>query len=159
MHFHLDKSILLVYIENEIDSQIQMRCSMAYTTKQRTLLSSFLLSKANEHVSIREILDFARDNAIGTATVYRYLDKLVKDGQLCKYNVDSQEGGTCFQWRDTDCHLYHFVCTDCGKCFHMDCPKLQEVDEHIRAEHAFELHLEKTVFKGHCADCLERGVK
>ncbi|MBE7025617.1 MAG: transcriptional repressor [Ruminococcaceae bacterium] len=132
---------------------------MAYTTKQRTLLSSFLVSHAHSHISMREILDFARENTIGTATVYRYLDKLVQDGQLCKYNIDAPDGGTCFQWRDADCHLYHFVCTDCGKCFHVDCPQLKLVDEHIRENHDFQLHLEKTVFRGHCAVCSERGAK
>lgn len=126
---------------------------MAYNTKQRTKLSDFLRSRGEVHISMREILDFARENGIGTATVYRYLDKLVQDGQLCKFNTDSPEGGACYQWRDADCRFYHFVCTGCGKCFHVDCPQLTKVDAHIREAHDFEVYLEKTVFYGRCAAC------
>ncbi len=129
---------------------------MAYTTKQRTLLSEFLQSHAHSHVSMRDILDFSRMHAIGTATVYRYLDKLVQEGKLCKYSTDSHAGDACFQWRDSDCRLYHFVCNDCGKCFHVECPQLQAVHAHISEHHAFQLHLEKTVFRGRCAACAEK---
>ncbi len=127
---------------------------MAYTTKQRTLLADFLHAHAETHIPMREILDFARSQGIGAATVYRYLDKLVREGQLCKYSTDSQDGGICFQWRDADCHLYHFVCSDCGKCFHVDCPQLRSVDAHIKKNHDFQVYLEKTVFRGRCAGCV-----
>ncbi|MBE7062418.1 MAG: transcriptional repressor [Clostridia bacterium] len=132
---------------------------MAYITKQRTLLSGFLRARGEAHFSMREILDFAHRNGIGTATVYRYLDKLVQDGQLCKFNTDSLESGACYQWRDADCHLYHFVCNECGKCFHIDCPQLKSVNAHIRENHDFEVYLEKTVFRGHCAACAGKESK
>ncbi len=125
---------------------------MAYTTRQRTLLHTFL--KTHSHVSMREILDFARVEGIGTATVYRYLDKLVQEGLLCKYaHGGTREGGTCFQWHEMDCRLYHFVCNDCGKCFHLDCHHLDKVDEHITAHHAFAVDLSQTVFRGRCERC------
>ncbi len=128
---------------------------MAYTTRQRTLLHQFLSSHPHSHISMKEILDFARSEGIGTATVYRYLDKLTREGQLCKYNHgSSDEGGSCFQWHDRGCHLYHFICSDCGKCFHLNCNHLGALDEHISAHHAFEVDLSQTVFRGRCANCV-----
>ncbi len=129
---------------------------MTYTTKQRTLLSEFLQTHAHAHVSIREILDFARINGIGTATVYRFLDKLIKEGKLCKYTTDSNDGGSCYQWRDADCRFYHFICADCGTCYHVECPQLAAVHAHISEHHAFQIQPEKTVFRGRCAACIEK---
>lgn len=126
---------------------------MAYNTRQRTLLFDFLQRHHHSHVSMQEILDFARAHAIGTATVYRYLDKLTRDGQLSKYTTDAAQGGTCFQWRDAACTLYHFVCSDCGKCFHVDCPHIAAIHNHITENHAFEVDLSQTVFRGRCASC------
>ena len=128
---------------------------MTYTTRQRTLLHQFLSGSPHAHISIREILDFARKEGIGVATVYRYLDKLTREGQLYKYNHGSaDDGGTCYQWHDKNCQLYHFICTDCGKCFHLECGHLCALDSHISAQHAFEVDLSQTVFRGRCATCV-----
>lgn len=126
---------------------------MAYTTKQRTLLHDFLSARPHTHISMDEILDFAKGHGIGTATVYRYLDKLIKEGQLCKYDLSSAKGGACFQWHNHDCNLYHFVCNDCGACFHVTCPHLAEMDSHLSEVHGFHADLSMTVFRGKCSDC------
>lgn len=128
---------------------------MTYTTKQRTLLHDYLKRHAHTHISMREILDFARNEGIGTATVYRYLDKLLQEGRICKYSHGGTDsGGACFQWHENDCNLYHFVCNDCGKCFHLDCRHLDAVDKHIEAHHAFFVDLSQTVFRGRCNACM-----
>ena len=131
---------------------------MAYNTRQRTLLYSYLSAQPHTHISMEEILAFARKNDIGTATVYRYLDKLIKEGQLCKYETHSQKGGPCFQWHTNDCRLYHFVCNDCGTCFHVECPHLAEIDAHIFKAHGFKADLSKTVFRGKCEACAGKEV-
>ncbi|MBQ7036461.1 MAG: transcriptional repressor [Clostridia bacterium] len=127
---------------------------MSYTTKPRTLLHAYLKNHAHAHISMHEILDFARKEGIGTATVYRYLDKLLKEGFIIKYAHGGTEGGACFQWHEKDCTLYHFVCNDCGKCFHLDCSHLDSVDAHIQAHHAFSVDLSQTVFRGRCKACM-----
>lgn len=131
---------------------------MSYTTKPRSLLLDFLKSRAHTHISMREILDFAREKGIGTATVYRYLAKLSEEGQIYKYSHGgAEEGGACFQWHEKGCTLYHFVCNDCGKCFHLDCSQLDLVDKHIEAHHAFSVDLSRTVFRGRCNACRGKG--
>ena len=126
---------------------------MAYTTRPRTLLYTFLSEHPHAHISMEEILDFARKHSIGTATVYRYVDALCKEGRLCKYQ---SAGSPCFQWHEADCELYHLVCTACGKCIHVSCPELKKMDTHMFEEHAFRLNLPATVFQGHCAAYAEK---
>ncbi len=126
---------------------------MPYLTRQRALLYSFLQERAHRHFSVREILDFARKEGIGTATVYRFLEKLTKSGELSRYTMEGADGGTCFGWHDNACALYHFVCNDCGKCYHVDCPQLSSMHTHITESHGFEVDLGQTVFRGRCAVC------
>ena len=131
---------------------------MAYNTRQRTLLYDYLSAQPHTHISTEKILDFARKNDIGTATVYRYLDKLIKEGQLCKYDAHASKGGPCYQWHDPKCRLYHFVCNDCGECFHVECPHLEEMDAHITEAHGFHPDLSLTVFRGKCSACAGKAV-
>ena len=126
---------------------------MAYTTKQRTKLSRFLEAQKTRHISMREILEFAKEEGIGTATVYRFLDALLEEGKLCKFTTEAKEDGACFEWHDAPCDMYHFVCSDCGKCFHVNCPSIAAIDTHIEKEHGFIVNLSKTVFRGRCAAC------
>ncbi len=126
---------------------------MAYVTRQRTMLHAYLSARPHTHISMDEILDYAEKNDIGTATVYRYLDKLIKEGQLCKYDTHAAKGGPCFQWHKSDCKLYHFVCNDCGECFHVECPHLEKMDAHFSDAHGFKPDLAMTVFRGKCASC------
>ncbi len=128
---------------------------MAYMTRQKTKLLHFLESQKERHISMREILDFARKEEIGTATVYRFLDRLIKEGSLCKFTTEG-DGGACFEWHDAGLSLYHFVCSDCGKCFHVNCPHLSAIDAHIADSHGFEVNLTNTVFRGRCSSCAEK---
>ena len=126
---------------------------MQYNTKQRASMDAFLESHAHGHFSMQDILEYARQNKIGTATVYRYLERLLKAGVLSKYVLTGSEGGTCFEYRGTACSLYHFVCNACGKCYHVDCPEIASVGSHINENHGFEVDMAETVFRGKCASC------
>ncbi len=128
---------------------------MTYNTKQRALLRQFLTENAHAHVTTKEILDYARSEGIGAATVYRYLDKLTREGLLFKFSGDS-DGGACYQWHDSTCRQYHFVCSDCGKCFHVSCTHLSSMHDHFSADHDFEVDLSKTVFCGRCGTCKKK---
>ena len=138
--------------------KFKLEVLMAYNTRQRTLLQDFLHEKPHSHISMEEILAFAKEHKIGTATVYRYIDKLVKDGHLYKYNFPASKGGACFQWHAPDCNHYHFVCNDCGACFHVECPHLEEFNLHLSEAHGFRADLTRTVFRGQCAACAGKEV-
>ena len=58
-----------------------------YKTKQMTEILTFLKSVQGRHVTVNEICDFFREKGIsvGTTTIYRHLEKMVKEGLAAKY--------------------------------------------------------------------------
>ena len=58
-----------------------------YKTKQMTEILTFLKSVQGRHVTVNEICDFFREKGIsvGTTTIYRHLEKMVKEGLVAKY--------------------------------------------------------------------------
>ena len=58
-----------------------------YKTKQMTEILTFLKSVQGRHVTVNEICDFFREKGIsvGTTTIYRQLEKMVKEGLVAKY--------------------------------------------------------------------------
>ena len=60
-----------------------------YKTKQMTELHTFLQSVQGQHVTVQEIREYFKDReiAVGTITIYRQLEKMVKEGLVEKYVV------------------------------------------------------------------------
>ncbi len=133
--------------------------SQQYKTKQRELILNLLIENKNVHLTADEILDRLKfqGNAVGKSTVYRYLDRLVKQGLIRRYVLE--EGtSSCYQYRDKtlpcDSH-FHLKCLDCGKLVHLDCTFLQNIEEHVLQEHHFQIDNCKTVFYGICDQCAQ----
>lgn len=128
---------------------------MAYNTKQRTLIYNFIKEQKHGHVTANDIIEAMSPHGIGSATVYRYLEKLVKSGELRKFSGNENEG-FCYQFAEdgkTCSNHYHFLCEYCGKCFHVECGHLDDIDDHLLNDHNFEVDLAKTVFRGACREC------
>ncbi len=130
--------------------------SMIYRTKQSELILSCLKKNSDRHLTIEEISDQlkADNNPVGTATIYRNVEKLVSDGLVRKYSTDSTKGA-CFQFISSHgCkNHFHLKCTKCGKLFHASCPVLDSIGEHILSHHGFEVDNTRTVFYGICKTC------
>lgn len=124
-----------------------------YKTKQKTALLDLFMENGSHHITAAEIVEKLSENGtkIGTATVYRHLDKLVSDGFLKKYITD---GGACYQY-GSDCHGNHFhlKCTKCGTLFHVDCDFLESLAPHILEHHKFKVDNTRTVMYGTCEKC------
>ncbi|MGI5172892.1 transcriptional repressor [Treponema sp. OMZ 840] len=137
------------------------RSKESYNTKQREHIIHFLKDAQNRHFTAEEI-HYALSNAGSTAvkspalaTVYRTLDKLVKDGCLRKY-IGGEGGKACYQYisEDAECaEHYHLKCTNCGILIHLNCDKIGTLVSHIRRKHSFVLDTSRTVLYGLCADC------
>jgi len=129
---------------------------MTYNTKQREYILSYLKENKERHVTAADIITYFRTKGIkvGSATVYRYLDKLIKEGTVKKY-ILSEKDGACYQLNECGehCSHYHFICNTCGNLYHIECDELDCVNKHIMSEHNFSIDLSKTVFCGKCADC------
>lgn len=131
----------------------------SYATKQGGLILAVLENEPGRHFTADDIMKMLSDggNAVGKATVYRHLDKLIKQGRVRKYIVD-EGSSACFEYigEEHSCHEhYHLKCSVCGKLLHVRCEYLDEVAEHILGHHGFVISPEKTVLYGICENCRE----
>ncbi|HCT17126.1 MAG TPA: transcriptional repressor [Ruminococcaceae bacterium] len=131
----------------------------SYNTKQGSLILSFLQEQPGKHFTADDIIaELAKTgNSVGKATVYRHLDKLVKQGTVRKYIAEEGQSA-CFEYidKDGDCTShYHLKCSECGRLIHVECGYLDEVAGHILEHHGFVISPEKTVLYGVCDKCRE----
>ena len=128
----------------------------SYKTRQSSMILAHL-KKEKGHVTAASLATQLRQagEAIGTATVYRQLDKLVASGVVRKYITDK---GACFQYAESDCDgHFHLKCLDCNTLFHVDCSFLTDLAPHILAHHGFTVDNRRTVMYGICAKCKEQN--
>lgn len=130
-----------------------------YQTKQLTQLTEYLKRFEGQHVTAAEICEGLQKQgvSIGTATVYRNLERLVSQGVAAKYTVENTHSA-CFEYlgeghreRHTPC--VHCKCESCGTLIHLNCHILEDISEHVLSAHGFALNPTRTVFYGVCEAC------
>ncbi len=135
-----------------------------YKTKQQDLLLAFLKETKGSHFTAEDVKKhFAlSDNPLGTATIYRQLEKLVIDGTVIKYFID-EKSAACFEYvgekhgeTDESKH-FHIKCEKCGVLIHLDCSELSHLQKHLKEHHGISLNPLRTVFYGICAECEEKN--
>lgn len=104
------------------------------------------------------ILDYlrAKGNSVGQTTVYRNLDKLVKDGVVFKLPAPD---GLCAWYQyleqpEDRLNHYHLVCTKCGHIVHLNCKHIAEFTMHIHEKHHFNLDSLQPILYGRCESCI-----
>ncbi len=137
-----------------------MKRDSGYKTKQKEKILDYLIRNKEKHTNVQEIITFltAEGNPIGTATIYRQLDKLVDCGMVRRYNFDGKTGA-CYQYIENkeECHEhFHLKCTICGKLIHLNCDRLSNINRHIFEKHGFQVDSSQTVFYGKCSECLSK---
>lgn len=135
-----------------------MRGSQGYRTRQRELIWNYLCDHRAQHIVAEDIVEHLRaiGEPVGKSTVYRYLERLVEEGQVRKFFLE--EGmSACYQLaagEGEDCHEhFHLKCLRCGRLLHIECEYLSEVEQHIFGSHRFRVDNTKTVLYGICEDC------
>lgn len=130
-----------------------------YRTKQREDLIEYLETVGNAHITVNDVCDHfkARGLPIGQTTVYRQLERMVDEGLVEKYIIDS---GTpaCFEYLGENAHggnevCFHCKCERCGLLIHLHCEELAGIRAHLAEEHGFALNPMRTVFYGLCENC------
>lgn len=134
-----------------------------YKTKQMDELLTFLKSAQGSHVTVNEICSHFKNEgiAVGTTTIYRHLERMVKQGVVAKYIVDGTSSA-CFEYTgdaDQSEHpsCYHCKCEKCGKLIHLKCNEVTNLGKHILEHHDFEMDSLRTVFYGICGECRNIG--
>lgn len=123
-----------------------------YETRQKTAILDFL-KNCEGHVTAAGIVKGLSSCGvrIGTATVYRRLEKLANSGIVKKYITDK---GACYQYTgECDGNHFHLKCTECGTLLHIDCAFLEKLAPHILEHHNFKVDNFRTVMYGKCENC------
>lgn len=130
-----------------------------YKTKQRELLLDYFETVPGIHVTANDVWEYFKTHEaeIGKATVYRQLEKLVDDGVIKKYVIDSSSAA-CFEYTGPDDGkdagaCIHCKCEKCGKLFHFRCDRMDEIQACLLEEHMFRIDHMRTVFYGLCENC------
>ena len=130
----------------------------AYQTRQRAAVMRILDENRERHLSAEDIRALLAESgcAVGRATIYRCLDRLVEAGQVSRY-LGGEGECACYQLAATECrHHYHFKCVRCGALLHVECEQLDAIEAHVHSEHGFVIDPSRTVFYGICRSCSER---
>lgn len=131
-----------------------------YATSSRRKILEILKASKDRTVTAAQIGEQLRqmESEVNITTVYRYLDKLEKDGTVIRY-ASEQGGQAAYQYveqgQGCEGHL-HLKCTCCGKIIHLDCDFMKEISEHIRKDHGFQLQCRNSILYGTCRECSER---
>ncbi len=136
-----------------------------YKTKQMTELLAYLEKNQGNHVTVSDICEYfeARGTAIGTTTVYRHLEKMVREGMVAKYVIDGTSSA-CFEYigennPESNTVCYHCKCEKCGKLIHLQCGEVENLRKHVMEHHGFQINSSRTVFYGICNECRNAELK
>jgi len=120
------------------------------TTQRRLLLE--LIRDAEGHLDAKELYQRARakDESIGSATVYRSLNLFKQLGL-----VDERRLGKvrcCYEIKQAVQHQ-HLVCQRCGKVIEFQVPYFQKLIKTVRQEHGFKITKAELCLEGYCEHC------
>ena len=124
-------------------------------TAQRQAIAEVVLC-SDRHVSADEIEQelWARGAAVGTATIYRTLDVMVRSGLVVER--DFGEGFRRFEPARDEPNHEHLICTVCGRVVEFREERLERMTMLLAEQHDFDRQRHKLVIEGVCGRCRSR---
>lgn len=121
-------------------------------TNQRLAIADALFTAA-DHVSADDLATLVAKQgvAVGTATVYRTLDLLVKSGLVREH--DFGEGFKRYEPLPGGQAHEHCICQSCGKVMEFSNERLERMIALLAEEVAFRPHHHRLEIYGLCRDC------
>ncbi len=127
-----------------------------YRTRAQEELLTYLKATPGQHHTAAELKEHfdRQETPIGTATIYRQLERFVQEGIVRKYVVGPGECA-CYAYEEAHACESHFHCRCdvCGKLIHLNCEELREIQAHLLEHHGFAWDAGRTVFYGVCDQC------
>lgn len=126
-------------------------------TRQRDLVAQAVLL-SDEHLSVETIQRRLKDQGerVGTATIYRTLDVLVRSGLVRAH--DFGEGFKRYEPMPQQAHHEHLICLRCGKVVEFQNDRLERMIPIIADEHAFQHQRHRVEVYGLCRECRRRDL-
>lgn len=129
----------------------------SYRTRQREIIERYIKNYGSRHFTVDSLCAVLAEKGemVGRTTVYRCAEKLTAEGRLRKY-VQAAGESACYQYIDNSDHChehFHLKCEKCGSLIHMECKVMDDLGEHIKLHHGFDINPLKTVIYGVCERC------
>jgi len=126
-------------------------------TRQRDLVAQVVLL-ADDHLSAEAIQRRLRDQgeSVGTATVYRTLEKLVESGLVRAH--DFGEGFRRYEPMAAQADHEHLICERCGRVVEFQNERLERMLPILADEHGFQHARHRVEIYGICRECRQRDL-
>jgi Fur family ferric uptake transcriptional regulator len=124
------------------------------TSQRDNILAVFV--EAGRHISAEELYVRVKKTypGIGYATVYRTLKLLAGAGLAEERRFD--DGFTRFEYRSTEGHHDHFICTHCGIIIEFENERIEALQQDVARQKDFTVHSHKLELYGLCAECRKK---
>lgn len=128
-----------------------------YHSKYKSWIIDHFSSDPALRAGARDIYEQMRNEGLGVnlVTVYRNLDRLAVAGVLHRQKVPGEDEYS-YQYRQPslacDSHL-HLYCSKCGKVIHLNCGFMQEITDHLKQDHGFQIDCRNSMIVGLCDEC------
>lgn len=129
-----------------------------YNTAAREAVLAFFRATPDRQFTTEQVfegLSKANEQKIpGKSTVYRLLSRLSDEGLLRRFR-DSGDANCLYQYSGTKgCeHHFHMKCTECGKVYHLECERSDDLLFHVLSEHGFKVNCGLSMLYGQCDKC------
>lgn len=121
------------------------------TSQRDAILKTFV--EAGQHLSAEELYARVKKTypGIGYATIYRTLKLLAGAGLAEERRFE--DGFTRFEYRNTDAHHDHLICTRCGVIVEFKNERIEALQHDVAREKGFKVQSHKLELYGLCAAC------
>ncbi len=128
---------------------------LKYTYERRLILEEVCQLKAHFDADSLYERFKAKGLRVARDTVYRTIPLLLESGVIQKSVGRGKK--EFYERTSAKGHHDHMVCVRCGKFIEFACPKIEELQDQVCAEHGFRLIFHDHRLFGICAKCLASG--
>lgn len=130
-------------------------------TSQRLMVLNILSAHGDEHLTVEEIYDLAKEESpeIGLATTYRtvqvllelhVIEKVTFDDGFARYELNGEETGSGHRH-------HHAICTQCGKVYSLETDLLDTLEKQVFESLGFEVTDHEVKLYGLCSACRRKA--
>lgn len=130
-------------------------------TSQRLMVLNILSDHGDEHLTVEEIYDLAKEESpeIGLATIYRtvqvllelhVIEKVTFDDGFARYELNGEETGSGHRH-------HHAICTQCGKVYSLETDLLDTLEKQVFESLGFEVTDHEVKLYGLCSACRRKA--
>lgn len=130
-------------------------------TSQRLMVLNILSAYGDEHLTVEEIYDLAKEESpeIGLATIYRtvqvllelhVIEKVTFDDGFARYELNGEETGSGHRH-------HHAICTQCGKVYSLETDLLDTLEKQVFESLGFEVTDHEVKLYGLCSACRRKA--